>query len=57
MRLAEGERLVGRARAPYLAERAENGTQRQREIAGGPCKDIPFSTLNRFAVSSKPTSP
>ncbi|MFP3192719.1 MAG: hypothetical protein RXR02_06375 [Thermoproteus sp.] len=34
MRLAEGERLVGRARAPYLAERAENGTQRQREIAG-----------------------
>jgi len=31
-----GERPVGRARALYLAEKAEDGTQRQREIAGRP---------------------
>jgi len=42
LRLAEGDEAVRRAVAQYLAEKAKNGTPRQREIAEKILKRIPL---------------
>jgi len=47
----EGQGAVSRRKGEGQHAESE-GDRRKRS-----CKDIPFSTLNRFAVSSKPTSP
>ena len=54
LRLAERNETVRKAIALYLAEKAKNGTPRQREIAEKILKRHPFS-INRLAAFS--TSP
>ena len=54
LRLAEGDGEIRRAIALYLAEKVENGTPRQREIAKKILKRHPPFPPNRLAASSKP---
>ena len=55
LRLAEGDGEIRRAIALYLAEKVENGTPRQREIAEKILGRHPFfNHPNRLAASSKP---
>jgi hypothetical protein len=57
LRLAERDEAIRRAIAFYLADKAENGTPRQRELAEKILRRHPlFSPPNRLAASSKPTS-
>jgi hypothetical protein len=55
LRLAERDKAVRKAIALYLAEKAKNGTPRQRETAGKILKRNPLFSINRLAVFS--TSP
>jgi len=58
LRLAERDEAVRRAIALYLAEKAKNGTPRQREIAEKILKRHPlFSPPNSLSASLKPASP
>jgi hypothetical protein len=58
LRLAERDSEIRRAVALYLAEKAENGTPRQREIAEKILKRHPlFSPPNSLSASLKPASP
>jgi len=57
LRLAEGDEAVRRAIALYLAEKAKNGTPRQRELAEKILKRHPLFSLPTLTVSSKPASP
>jgi RNase P protein component len=56
LRLAEKDGEIRRAIALYLAEKAKNGTPRQREIVRKLLQRYPFLYQYLF-VSSKPTSP
>jgi len=57
LKLAERDEAVRRAIALYLAEKAKDGTPRQRELAEKILKRHPlFPPPNRLAASSKPTS-
>jgi hypothetical protein len=56
LKLAEGDEAVRRAIALYLAEKAKNGTQRQREIAEKILKRHPLFSLPTLTVSSKSAS-
>jgi len=57
LKLAERDEAVRRAVALYLAEKAKDGTPRQRELAEKILRRHPlFSPPNRLAASSKPTS-
>jgi len=42
LKLAEKDENLRRVVALYLAEKAKNGTPRQKEIAEKSCKDTPF---------------
>jgi hypothetical protein len=55
LRLAERDKAVRKAIALYLAEKAKNGTPRQRETAEKILKRNPLFSINRLAVFS--TSP
>ncbi len=56
LRLAKEDKAVRRAIALFLAEKAKNGTPRQREIAEKILRRYPsFSISQRLSVSSKPT--
>jgi hypothetical protein len=58
LRLAERDSEIRRAIALYLAEKAKDGTQRQREIAEKILKRHPlFSPPNSLSASLKPASP
>jgi len=57
LRLAERDGEIRRVIALYLAEKAKNGTPRQRELAEKILKGHPLFPFQLFAVSSKPTSP
>jgi len=57
LKLAEGDEAVRRAIALYLAEKAKNGTQRQREIAEKILKRHPLFSLPTLTVSLKSASP
>ena len=58
LRLAERDSEIRRAVALYLAEKAKNGTPRQREIAEKILKRHPlFSPPNSLSASLKPASP
>jgi len=46
LRLAERDEAVRKAIAQYLAEKAKNGTPRQREIAKKLLKRIPLFSTN-----------
>ena len=48
LKLAERDGEIRRAVAQYLAEKAKNGTPRQREIAEKILKRIPLFSLNTF---------
>jgi len=48
LKLAERDGEIRRAIAPYLAEKAKNGTPRQREIAEKILKRHPLFSLNTF---------
>jgi len=60
LKLAERDGEIRRAIALYLAEKAENGTPRQREIAEKSCKDtlffqpMPFCILKAGIAVSQP---
>jgi hypothetical protein len=54
LRLAERDSEIRRAVALYLAEKAKNGTPRQREIAEKILRRHPLFLPNRLAASSKP---
>jgi hypothetical protein len=57
LKLAERDEAVRRTIALYLAEKAKNGTPRQKEIAEKILKRNPlFSNLLCLSVSLKPTS-
>jgi hypothetical protein len=56
LRLAEGDEAVRRAIALYLAEKAKNGTPRQRELAEKILKRHPLFSLPTLTVSSKSAS-
>jgi hypothetical protein len=57
LRLAERDSEIRRAIALYLAEKAKNGTPRQREIAEKILKRHPLFSLPTLTVSSKSASP
>jgi len=57
LKLAERDETIRRAVAHYLAEKAKNGTPRQKKIAEKILKRHPLYPPNHLAVSSKPTSP
>ncbi|PLC64813.1 hypothetical protein B7L68_04320 [Thermoproteus sp. CP80] len=57
LRLAERDGEIRRAVALYLAEKAKDGTPRQRELAEKILKRHPFFLPNRLAASLKPASP
>jgi hypothetical protein len=57
LRLAERDSEIRRAVALYLAEKAKNGTPRQREIAEKILKRHPLFSLPTLTVSSKSASP
>jgi hypothetical protein len=48
LRLADKDENIRRAVALYLAEKAKNGTPRQREIAEKILKRIPLFSINTF---------
>ena len=54
LRLAERDSEIRRAVALYLAEKAKDGTPRQREIAEKILRRHPLFLPNRLAASSKP---
>jgi hypothetical protein len=54
LRLAERDGAIRSAVALYLAEKAKNGTPRQREIAGKNPKEDPSFFNQYLFVSSKP---
>jgi hypothetical protein len=54
LRLAERDSEIRRAIALYLAEKAKNGTPRQRGIAEKILRRHPLFLPNRLAASSKP---
>jgi hypothetical protein len=56
LKLAEGDEAVRGAVALYLAEKAKNGTPRQREIAEKILKRHPLFPLPTLTVSSKSAS-
>jgi len=57
LRLAERDGEIRRAMALYLAEKAKNGTSRQRELAEKILQRHPLSILpTGLSASSKPTS-
>jgi hypothetical protein len=56
LRLAERDDAVRRAVALYLAEKAENGTPRQREIARKLLQRHPLFSILSIAAFSKPAS-
>jgi hypothetical protein len=57
LKLAERDGEIRRAVALYLAEKAKNGTTKQREIAEKILKRNPlFSNLLCLSASLKPTS-
>ena len=56
LRLAERDEVVRKAIALYLINKTKNGTPKQREKIEKFLKDIPFYSLNRLTVFSKPTS-
>jgi hypothetical protein len=52
LKLAEKDETIRRTIALYLAEKAKNGTPRQREIAEKLLKRYPLFSTNRFAAFS-----
>jgi hypothetical protein len=54
LKLAEKDETIRRAIALYLAEKAKNGTPRQREIAEKLLKRYPLFSINRLAAFSTP---
>ncbi len=56
LKLAERDGEIRRAVALYLADKAKNGTPRQREIAEKLLKRHPLFSINRLAAFSKPAS-
>jgi hypothetical protein len=57
LRLAEKDDTVRRAVALYLAEKAKNGTPRQREIAEKSCKDTPSLNLDSYKANNSAKPP
>jgi hypothetical protein len=52
LKLAEKDETIRRAIALYLAEKAKNGTPRQREIAEKILKRHPLFSIDHFAAFS-----
>ena len=50
LKLAEKDDAIRRAIALYLAEKAKNGTPRQRELAKKILKRHPLFSINNFAA-------